>query len=349
MEGNEVFLDNNGDSEVSFGYDSEVSPKGNDDPWTRIGAEVPFREDKDAMEPPKVEAETDSYTFDGVEYKNVDKIDVLNDKGKAICLKGSLENDALSAKVELNESIRNGDNSEVNRQKSKLDSIERQLAILQEIDDDDDDNDNLLDSLEGAYHDSDAKLNKMIENGNTSQGVIDEEYKNRSAIYNLLGLAESEIIRRDSNYFGSEEMRNELASKIKRAERGVDETMLSGYVDEDGLIHITEDGERLPSVATENAKIILEEAKRDTEVFDSLMGIYAAEHNYQVPRAIKKKDFKPFIDGYVDGHKNQINRLTAELGYLTKGTTEYLEKEAEIKKQKQHRNAAIRLLTTYFG
>lgn len=348
MEGNEVFLDNSGDSEVSFGYDSEVSPKGNDDPWTRIGAEVPFREDKDAMEPPKVEAETDSYTFDGVEYKNVDKIDVLNDKGKTAWLNGLLENAALSVEMELAEAMKNGDSSEINRKKSQLNFVEHQRAILQKIDDNND-NDNLIDSLKSEYLDSSTKLNNMIENGNTSQSAIDEEYENYSAIFNLLGLAESETARRDPNYFGPEGLRNELASKIKRAERGVDEMMLSGYVDEDGLIHITEDGERLPSVATENAKIILEEAKRDTEVFDSLMGIYAAEHNYQVPRAIKKKDFRPFVDGYVDGHKNQINRLTAELGYLTKGTTEYLEKEAEIKKQKQDRNAAIRLLTTYFG
>ena len=343
----EVFLLNDDAGEMNPG-NNEKNLGEESNPWLRMAAEAkPFAGDGVASEVPEIETGSDSYTFDGVEYRNVDKIDILDNEGKREWLGGILENGALNVKTGLEEAISYNDNSEVNRKKAQLDFIERQQTILERMKDSDEGD--IIGSLRSERHDLYDKLNEMLDNGNTTQKDIDETFENYSATFNLSGLLESETARRDPNYFAPDGMRDILASKVKQAEKGVDETMFNGYVDEDGLIRITEDGERLPSVATENAQIILEEARQDAEVFDSLMGIYDAAHNYQAPHAIKKEDFRPTIESYIDGHKNQISRLTTELGYLTKGTSEYLEKEAEIKKQKQHRNAAMRLATTYFG
>ena len=337
----EVFLLNNDPDEINSD-NSEKDPRDESNPWLKVR----FSEEGE-VEVPEIETELDSYTFDGVEYRNVDKIDILNNKGKCKWLGGILENSALNAKTELEEAMRYGDNGEVNRKRTQIDFIERQQTILEEMDNDD--NTSIIDSLQREHHSLYDRLNDMLDNGNTTQRDIDETFQDYSATFNLLGLLESETARRDPNYFSPDGMRNALASKIKQAERGVDETMLSGRIDEDGLIRLTKDSERLPSIATANAEIILEEAKQDAEVFDSIMGIYDAAHNYQTPHAIKKEDFRPTINDYVEGHENQIARLTTELSYLTKGTTEFLEKEKEIQRQRKHRNTAIRLATTYFS
>lgn len=334
MEG-EKFLANN-DSEINSGSDN--------DPWLKLKEEIA---NESFVEDPEVETESDSYTFEGVEYRNVDKIDIVDDKGKYEWLGKLLENGALSVGIDLNEAKNYGNSSEIAEKESQLDFIKRQQTILNRMEADN--SGNILDSLRSEHHDLYTRLNDMIDNGDTSQKDIDEAFENYSATFNLLGLIESETARRDPKYFGPEGMKNILADKVKQAEQGVDKTMLNGYIDEDGLIHVAKDGERLPSVATENAKIILEEAEQDAEVFDSLMGIYGAAHDYQVPHAVKKEDFMLTINNYIEGHKNQIDRLTTELGYLAKGTAEYLEKEAEIKRQKQHQSTAIRLITTYFS
>lgn len=343
----EVFLLNNDAGEMNAG-NNENGLGDESNPWLKMGEEAPpFAGNEATSEVPEIETGSDSYTFDGVEYRNVDKIDILDNEGKREWLDGILENGALNVKTGLEEAINYNDSSEVNRKKAQLDFIERQQTILERMKSSDEGD--IIGSLQNERHDLYNKLNEMLDNGNTTQKDIDETFENYSAIFNLSGLLESEAARRDPNYFAPDGMRDMLASKIKQAEKGVDETMFNGYVDEDGLIRITEDGERLPSIATENAQIILDEARQDAEVFDSLMGIYDAAHNYQVPHAIKKEDFRPTIESYIEGHKNQISHLTTELGYLTKGTSEYLEKEAEIKKQKQHRNTAMRLATTYFN
>lgn len=339
MESEAFLLNNTGEINTS----NEKDAGGESNPWLEMTEEVRSSREGEVEVPEK-----DSYTFDGVEYRNVDKIDILDNEGKCKWLGGILENGALNTKTELEEAMHYGDSSEVNRKRTQLDFIERQQTILEEMGNNDGD-DNIIDSLQREHHGLYAKLNDLLNSDGAAQKDIDETFKNYSATFNLLGLLESETARRDPNYFSPDGMRNILANKIEQAEQGVDATMFNGYIDEDGLIRLTNDGERLPSVATANAEIILEEAKQDAEVFDSIMGIYDATNNYQTPHAIKKEDFRPTIDDYVKGHENQIARLTTELSYLTKGTTEFLEKEKEIQRQRKHRNTAIRLATTYFN
>ena len=125
--------------------------------------------------------------------------------------------------------------------------------------------------------------------------------------------------------------------------------MVDGYFGEDGFIHKAPNGEKMPSLATEDAEIDLKNAKQDAETFDLLMGNYQAENDHSVPRAIKKEDFAPTIDKFIEDHTNKINQLIAESKSLIKGTVEYGKNEAKRRQLAKERSSARRLSTRYFN
>ena len=162
-------------------------------------------------------------------------------------------------------------------------------------------------------------------------------------------LLAGEMARRDPNYFGQAEMKSTLKSEIRSAERRVEQTMVDGFFGEDGFIHKAPNGEKMPSLATEDAEIDLENAKQDAETFDLLMSNYQAENDYSVPRAIKKEDFAPSIDEFIEDRTKQINQLVAESKTLFKGTAEYAKNEAKRRQLAKERSSARRLSARYFN
>ena len=171
MESEAFLLNNTGEINTS----NERDAGGESNPWLEMAEEVRSSREGEVEVPEK-----DSYTFDGVEYRNVDKINILDNEGKCKWLGGILENGVLNTKTELEEAMHYGDSSEVN----------------------------------GLY----AKLNDLLNSDGAAQKDIDETFKNYSATFNLLGLLESETARRDPNYFSPDGMRNILANKIEQAE-----------------------------------------------------------------------------------------------------------------------------------
>ncbi|MBR6505904.1 hypothetical protein IKT18_03695 [Candidatus Saccharibacteria bacterium] len=154
---------------------------------------------------------------------------------------------------------------------------------------------------------------------------------------------------RDPNYFSQEEMGAILKSAVAQAEQQVEQTMADGYFGEDGFIHKAPNGEKIPTLATEEAEANLKYAKQDAETFDLLMNDYQAKLEHTVPHAIKKEDFAPTIDDFINNHTAQINQLLAESRALAKGTPEYAQKDAKRKKLANERSAAKRLATRYFN
>ena len=157
------------------------------------------------------------------------------------------------------------------------------------------------------------------------------------------------MTRRDAEYFGQEEMNRTLELEVAQAEKRVEQTMVDGYFGEDGSIHKAPNGENMPSAATEDAEIDLKYAKQDAETFNLLINDYQAANDYAAPRAIKKEDFAPTIDKFIENHTSQINQLMAESKTLTKGTAEYAENEAKRKQLAKERSSARRLNTRFFN
>lgn len=158
-----------------------------------------------------------------------------------------------------------------------------------------------------------------------------------------------EIARRNPDYFGQDEMQAILNSEIKASEQRVEQFMVDGYVGEDGFIRMAPNGEKVPSAATEDAEIDLKYAKQDAETFALLMNDYQAANDYAAPRAIKKENFAPTIDKFIDDHTAQLNQLMAESKTLTKGTPEYAENEAKRKQLVKERSSARRLNARFFN
>ena len=140
-----------------------------------------------------------------------------------------------------------------------------------------------------------------------------------------------------------------LKSEIAQAEKRVERTMVDGYFGEDGFLHKAPNGEKMPSAATEDAEIDLKYAKQDAETFDLLMNAYQAANDYNAPRAIRKEDFAPTIDNFINEHTTQIDQLRAESKTLIKGTPEYIENEAKRRKLAGERSAARRIVARYFN
>ena len=100
---------------------------------------------------------------------------------------------------------------------------------------------------------------------------------------------------------------------------------------------------------TEDAEIDLKYAKQDAETFDLLMGSYSAKNDYMVPRAIKKEDFMPTIDEFIEERTAQINQLNRQAEMFPKGSGQYAENQAKRTKLAKERSSARRLQARYFN
>ena len=173
--------------------------------------DVPFRGDMPETESPNNGGESDDYyTFEGEEYRNIDKIDISTEQGKYEWLDALLENGVTHKESKLEDAIRDGyeDGDEVvDDLKSELSLDKRQQKILTERIDISGDG-GVIGALQREYVASQKRLSEMQKNGAT-QNAIDMAYEHYQAASNLLNLIESEVSRRgdsDSSVNKMEEM-----------------------------------------------------------------------------------------------------------------------------------------------
>jgi len=227
--------------------------------------------------------------------------------------------------------------------KRSLEFKRRQSEILENLDVNGDG------GVLGALERKRNSFAEIMNSSEVSKETQESAIQDWDAATNLYSILSEEMARRNPEYFGQEEISMALKSEVARAKRRVEQTMVDGYFGEDGFLHKTQGGEKMPSVATEDAEIDLKYAEQDVETFDSLMNDYQAANNYAAPRAIKKEDFAPIINQFVSNHTIQISQLIAESKTLAKGTPEYIENEAKRKKLAQERSSAKRLTARYFN
>ena len=344
---------------------SEINPTaGNENPWSKM-AEVapPFGSSEkqflDASETSKDTAESDDYyTFEGVEYRNINKIDISTNQGKFEWIDSLVGNANARLESEQENIISEeglygmdkkeqeeylGYNDAYQDNKRSIDLAKRQSKIMENLDIDGDGG--ILGALERKHN----AFAEAANNSNASSEAQEAAFKNWNATADLYSLLSGEMARRDPEYFGQEEMNATLKSEVAQAEKRVERTMVDGYFGEDGFHHKAPNGEKMPSAATEDAEIDLKYAKQDAETFDLLMNDYQAANNYAAPRAIKKEDFAPTIDKFIEDHTSQINQLMAESKTLTNGTAEYAENEAKRRQLAKERSSARRLNTRFFN
>lgn len=142
-----------------------------------------------------------------------------------------------------------------------------------------------------------------------------------------------------------------LKSEVEQAKERVERTMVDGYFGADDL-HIASSVEKMSGSDTEDAEIDLEDANQDAKTFDLLMNDYhdyLVANNYLITQAVKKEDFVPIINKFIDTHTDQLNQLIVKSKALTKGTPEYAENLAKRIKLARKRSSARRLLAKYFN
>ena len=344
---------------------TEVNPAiNNEGPWQKMAKESqPFgnneKQSTDMPETAKDEVESDDYyTFEGVEYINVNKIDISTEQGKYKWLYSILENARVRLEDEQyniidEEGLHRMDEKEQEKyledddkyqdNKRVLDLVKRQKMIVESLNIDGDGG--TLDALEQKMY----SFSEAANNPKASEESRDIAFQNWDAAQNLHGILSMEMASRDPKYSGQEEMNTTLKTAVAQAEQRVEQTMADGYFGEDGFIHEAPNGEKIPTLATEDAEIDLKYAKQDVETFNLLMDDYQAKLEYIVPHAIKKEDFAPTINDFINNHTTQINQLLAESRALTKGTPEYAQNKAKRKKLASERSAAKRLATRYFN
>lgn len=345
---------------------SEINPiAGNENPWSKMAEEAPpfgggekkSADTSETSEKSKAESD-DYYTFEGVEYRNIEKIDISTDQGKfewldslvgnASARLGSEQEDIISEEglygmdaKEQEEYLEYNDAWQGNKRESGL--VRRQSKILENLDI------NGEDGVLGAIERRRNAFAEVMNNPNASQHAQEVAMQNWDAASSLYMILAGEMARRDPDYFGQEEMSRTLETEVTQAEKRVEQTMVDGYFGEDGFIHKAPNGEKMPSAATEDAEIDLKYAKQDVETFTLLMNDYRATQEYGDPRAIKKEDFAPTIDKFIEDHTSQINQLMAESKTLAKGTAEYAENEAKRRQLAKERSSARRLNTRFFN
>ena len=341
----------------------ETNPAENsgDNGWSNFppfnGGEKPVEDVTEISEKNKSESE-EYFDIDGVEYRDISKIDITSNQGKFEWIDSLVENcktrvddeyDSIIReeglygmdKKEQEEWLKYNDTYQDNRR--EYDLAKRQSKILENLD---------IDGEGGVLGALERKRNAFAEamnNPRASSETQEAAFKNWDAAANLYLILAGEMARRDPEYFGDDEMKTMLNSEIKDAEKRVDKTMIDGYFGEDGFLHKAPNGEKMPGPATEDAEIELKYARQDAETFDLLMNDYQAANDYNVSRAIRKEDFAPTIDRFIEDHTNRINQLMTESKTLAKDTPEYAENEAKRRQLAKERSSARRLNARYFN
>lgn len=309
-------------------------------PWQRMASEMPPFESREVRE---------ISSGEDPEYVDVDEIDVSTDEGKSEWLATLVSNAMAKARADLDKATSMDDEQQIADATYRLNHVERQQKMLNNLFDSTSDGD-MLDRLRENYRNfSQFSANLSADATQESRQIADMDLRASS---DLLDIMESEVSRRDPSYFGASEMETMLSTQIDQAERAVDNSKntVDGYFGEDGFVHkVPNGGEKQPTTATEDVEINLREAKQDAETFKILMQDYGASVNFQVPRAISKLDFAPTIANFIENRTAQIDQLLEASKALTKDTPEYAENAEERKQLARERSSAARLRERYFS
>lgn len=185
-----------------------------ENPWQKMAEEAPSfnsgeTQSTDTPEAADKKAELDDYfTVEGVEYRNIDKIDISTDQGKYEWLDSLIENANTRAEIEhdniiTEEGLYGSDEKDIGRflkhndayqdNKRSLELGKRQRKILENLDIDGDGG--IFGSLERRINSSTEVMN----NPKTSQEARETAYENQYAASQLYQLLSSEVSRRSSN------------------------------------------------------------------------------------------------------------------------------------------------------
>lgn len=298
--------------------------------------------------------------YDEYGYKNLDKIDITSEKGRYEWLDSLLENSKTRIDDEYGDIIRKEGlygmdkkeqeswldyNEPYQDNRREYDLVKRQSKILENLD---------IDGDGGVLGALELKINafeKAMDNPAASSKAKEVAYENWDAAKSLYFLLSDEMGKRDPEYFNQNSVEEQLMRGVKNAEDALEKSyvVFAGDLTDKGYIDTSTAGEKRPTRATEDAEIDLKYAKQDMETYDLLRNDYLVANNYIAPRVIKKEDFAPTVDKFIEEHSKQINQLMDESKTLNKGTPEYLENEAKRKQLAKERSSARRLLARYFN
>ena len=205
MRGGETFPTNN--TETNPATESE-------NPWQKMAEEaLPFNngetQSDDTSEAVDKKAELDDYfTVEGVEYRNIDKIDISSDRGKYEWLDSLIENANTRTEIERDniiteEGLHDSDEKDIERflehndayqdNKRSLELVKRQRKILENLDIDGDG------GIFGALERRMSSFTEVMNNPKASQEAREVAYENQYAASQLYQLLSSEVSRRSSN------------------------------------------------------------------------------------------------------------------------------------------------------
>lgn len=285
--------------------------------------------------------------FDENGFIKLDKIDISTEEGKYEYMDSLLQNVSQARQDELEEAEANLDDEAIQEAKTQLDYVNRQQRILQDAIGKADGK-GLWEELQTRYHESCDRINSLP--NEASQKAIDAAFQNMCAANDLSMILGDEMARRDPNYFEKDLIEKELEKDIQNAEVGVESTMLDGIVGKDGHVHKDPNGGKIPSAATEEAKLELADAKNEKIAFDTIWENYQETNNYMAPdKTVKKADFRPMIDNFLKQQTARIDELIEESKSLEKGSAEYQQNLTNRKTLAKMRSAAKRLMQKYFA
>ncbi len=313
---------------------------GEQNPWQKMASEMPAFSERNKAE---VTSDEDS------EYIDIEKIDISTDEGKSEWLDSLFSNAIAKAQEDLSQATLLGDEEQITDATDRLRHAENQQKILNNLFDNTSDG-SILDRLGENYEKHrQFAADLPIEATDEAKQIADERLQ---AASDLLSILESEMARRDPNYFRETEMQAMLTAQVDQAEKAVEDSMVTidSYFGEDGSVHKNPDGgEKRPTAATEDAEINLRETKQDAETFAMLMQIYNVSANDRTSGVIGKADFAPTIKSFIEGHTVQINQLTEAARTLARDTPEYADNTEMRKKLARERSSAARLSERYFS
>ena len=324
----------------------------------RSGESLPINNTENNKQFSDMSEASESQTESG--YERLDKIDISTNEGKFEWIDGLVDNAIAALEGKQYDILREEglhsmdrkmreeylkDNDAYQENKADLAFAKRQSKMLENLDIDGDGG--VLGALARKVH----YFALAMTNSKASAESMDLAVHNYEAASCLYSTLSSEVVRRDPKYFSQEEMSAVLKSEVEQAKEKVERTMVDEYFGTDGR-HIASSGEKMPSPDTEDAEIDLEDANQDVKTFDLLMNDYddyLRANNYLITQAVKKEDFVPIINKFIDTHTNQLNQLIVKSKTLTKGTPEYAENLAKRIKLARERSSARRLLAKYFN
>lgn len=203
MNGEKIPTNNEADSAIE-----------NNNPWQKMAEEAPpfnsgETQSDDTSEAIDKKAEPDDYfTVEGVEYRNIDKIDISTDQGKYEWLDSLIENANTRTEIEhdniiTEEGLHGSDEKDIEwllehndayqDNKRSLELAKRQRKILENLD---------IDGDGGIFGALERRINssiKVINNPKASQEAREVAYENQYATSQLYQLLSSEVSRRNSN------------------------------------------------------------------------------------------------------------------------------------------------------